>query len=143
VPAAVWIAHDPQALQITGNQLSYIWTRLPEGANASKSAPKGEKPENFRIFKDGVELQAEGMPVQMSASGTEIKDYEFDFVYPDGEMRHLLGNARPLHDEQGNPRGSVSAFIDITKRKEAEQALANLRLPGKKRFTIELKTTFR
>jgi PAS domain S-box-containing protein len=34
-----------------------------------------------------------------------------------------LGNARPLRDEQGNPRGSVSAFIDITERKNTEEAL--------------------
>ena len=59
----------------------------------------------------------------MAAAGTEVHDYEFDIVYPDGEMRHLLGNARPLRDEQGNPRGSVAAFIDITERKKAEEIL--------------------
>ena len=34
-----------------------------------------------------------------------------------------MGNARPLRDEQGDIRGSVSAFIDITERKRAEEAL--------------------
>ena len=34
-----------------------------------------------------------------------------------------MGNARPLRDEQGNLRGSISAFIDITERKKAEEAL--------------------
>ncbi len=123
VPAAVWIAHDPQALQVTGNRLSYEWIRIPEGANASRSAPEGERPEMVRIFKDGVGIPPANMPVQMSASGIEINNYEFDFVYPDGGMRHVLGNARPLRDEQGNPRGSVSAFIDITEREKAEEAI--------------------
>jgi len=123
VPAAVWIAYDTQALNITGNKLSYEWLQIPEGANASKSAPEGERPETFRMFKDGVELLPVDMPVQMSARGTEILNYDFDFVYPDGRVRHVLGNARPLYDKQGNPRGSVSAFIDITERRQAEEAL--------------------
>jgi len=123
VPAAVWITHDPKALQITGNRLSYEWLRIPEGTNASKSAPEGERPETFKIFKDGVELQPEEMPVQTSAAGTEINNYEFDLVYPDGTMRYILGNAKPLCDEQGEPKGSISAFIDITERKKAEEAL--------------------
>lgn len=93
VPAAVWITHDPQALQMTGNRLSYKWLRLPEGANASKSAPEGERPETFKIFKDGVELQPADMPVQMSDAGIEIRNYECDLVYPDGGVRHILGNA--------------------------------------------------
>ena len=98
VPAAVWIAHDhPGDIRVTGNQLSCEWLRLPGGANASKSAPaRGETRKRFRMFKDGVELQPEEMPVQMSAAGKEIRNYEFDFVYPDGETRHVMGNARPL-----------------------------------------------
>ncbi|WP_048162357.1 PAS domain S-box protein [Methanosarcina sp. 1.H.A.2.2] len=123
VPAAVWVAHDPQALKVTGNRLSHEWIRIPEGTNSSKSAPEGEKSETFRVFKDGVEIPPVDMPVQMSAAGIEINDYEFDLIYPEGVVRHLLGNARPLRDEKGNPRGSVSAFIDITERKKAEEAL--------------------
>ena len=49
VPVAVYIAHDPQALQITGNRLSYEWLRVPVGTNFSKSAPEGERPEMFRF----------------------------------------------------------------------------------------------
>jgi PAS domain S-box-containing protein len=123
VPAAVWITHDPRALQITGNRLSYEWLRIPEGANAPKLASMEKIPETFKVFKDGVELQPEEMPLQVSAAGKEIHNYEFDIVYPDDTVRHVLGNARPLRDVQGNPTGSISAFIDITERKKAEEAL--------------------
>lgn len=122
VPAAVWISHDPQGHQITGNRLSHEWLNLYEGANMSKSAPSGERPETFRMFRDGRELPPEEMPVQLSSAGKEVRNYEFDFQYPSGEVRHVLGNATPLLDESGNPRGSVSAFIDITDRRNAEEA---------------------
>ncbi len=123
VPVSVYIAHDPRALQITGNRLSYEWLRIPVGTNFSKSAPEGERPEMFRLFKDGVEMLPADMPSQMSAAGIEVNDCELDIISVDGETRHVLGNARPLYDEQGKPRGSISAFIDITERKKAEEAL--------------------
>ena len=121
VPAAVWIARDPQAVQIMGNRLSNEWLHVRAGANVFRSAPEGERPETFRVLKDGVEIPPAEMPVQLSAAGAEISDYEFDLVYPDGAVRHVLGNATPLRDEQGHPRGSVSAFIDITERKRLEE----------------------
>lgn len=62
----------------------------------------------------------------MAAAGIEIKDCELDIVSADGGIRHVLGNARPLRDEQGNLRGSVSAFIDITERKKAEEKIKRL-----------------
>jgi PAS domain S-box-containing protein len=123
VPVAVYIAHDPQVLQLTGNRLSYEWLHVPVGTNFSKSAPEGERPEIFNLFKDGVEIPPEKMPSQMAAAGIEVNNCELDIVSADGKIRHVLGNARPLYDEQGNIQGSISAFIDITERKKAEEAL--------------------
>lgn len=123
VPVSVYIAHDPQALQITGNRLSCEWLQVPVGTNFSKSAPEGEKSEMFKLFKDGVEIPPSKMPSQLSATGIEINDCELDIVSADGQIRHVLGNARPLRDEQGKLRGSVSAFIDITERKKIEETI--------------------
>jgi PAS domain S-box-containing protein len=123
VPVAVFITHDPQVRQLTGNRLSYEWLQLPVGTNFSKSAPEGERPETFKLFKDGVEIQPADMPSQMVAAGIEVNNCELDIVSADGKKRHVLGNARPLRDEQGNLRGSISAFIDITERKKAEETI--------------------
>ena len=146
VPVAVFIARDPQVLHITGNRLSYEWLRIPVGTNFSKSAPEGERPEMFKLFKDGREIPPEKMPSQMSATGMEINNCELDIVSSDGETRHVLGNARPLRDEQGNLRGSISAFIDITEREKAEEALKkaheNLEEKVKER-TIQLEKAYK
>jgi len=123
VPATVLIAHDPQALHITGNKLSYELFQISKDARGFKSTPEAEMSDKVSFFKDMGKNQPAQIPLRMEAAGTEVHDYEFDIVYPNGELRQLLGNARSLRNEQGNPRGSVAALIDITERKEAEENL--------------------
>jgi PAS domain S-box-containing protein len=123
VPAAVWIASEPESRQIAGNRPSYELLRLPEGANASMSAPDGERPVNYRVLKEGRELKPEEMPVQLAAKGEVLRDFEFGIEFTDGTVRHMLGNACPLYDAEGQPRGSVAAFIDITERKAMQDKL--------------------
>ncbi len=104
VPVAVYTTHDPQALKITGNRLSCKWLRIPPGTNLSKSALEGgEKPEFFKLFKDGVEIPPEKMPSQLSAAGIEVNDCELDIVSADGRIRHVLGNARPPARREWKP----------------------------------------
>ena len=83
-----------------------------------------------------MEIPPADMPSQMAATGREINDCELDIASADGEIRHVLGNARPLRDEQGNLRGSISAFIDITERQKAEEALRKSLEMQKKLKTI-------
>jgi signal transduction histidine kinase len=64
-----------------------------------------------------------------AARGAGVQDAELDIVHSDGSIVHLYGNAAPLLDEQGRPRGAVGAFLDVTERKRAqEQALQTERL---------------
>ena len=124
VPAAVWIARDPEGSQIDANRFGAELLRQPAGTNVSVTAPPGEGPMNFRVMKDGVELPADELPIQAAARfGREFRDFEFDLAFDDGTVRHLLGNSSPIQGEDGTARGSVGAFVDITERKEA-QALA-------------------
>jgi PAS domain S-box-containing protein len=123
VPAIVLLAHDPETRRITGNSLAYEFFGVTPGGNISKSAPEKERPGNFRVMKGGVEVAPENLPVRRAARGELVRNYEFEIVFTSGAKHTILGNAVPLLDDSGNPRGAVSAFIDITARQEAEEAL--------------------
>ncbi len=101
VPAAVLIAHDPKALYITGNKLSYELFHISNDVHEFKSAPEGGGTEEVSFSKNIADNQSVQMPLRMAATGTEVHDYEFDMVYPHGELRHLLGNARSLRGRAG------------------------------------------
>lgn len=127
VPAAVWIARDREGTRIDANRFGAELLRRPRGTNVSVTAPPGERPSNFRPMKDGVELREDELPIQAAARfGREFRDFEFDLVFDDGTVRHLLGNSSPIPGEDGTARGSVGAFVDITERKEAEALAESL-----------------
>ncbi len=99
VPATVLIAHDPQAIHITGNRLAYELFQISKDYREFKSTPEGKRSEKVRFFKNVMENQHAQMPLRMAATGTEVHDYELDIVYPRDELRHLLDNARSLRDK--------------------------------------------
>jgi len=135
VPAFVWVARDPASLRIDGNRAAAEVLRMKTGDNLSKTAPEEERPRHFRVMRHGQEIPLHELPVQIAASqGVYVQNYECDIVFDDGEIIHEIGNAAPLFDDEGRPRGAVSAFIDITARKLAEQALYESEL----RFRIAL-----
>ena len=124
VPAAMFIGHDPECQRMTSNRTASELLRFQPFANTSKSAPGGKKRLNYRMLRDGRELSPAEMPVQLAAAtGIEIRDCECTIAFDDGSSRIIVGNAVPLLDEQGKTRGAVGAFIDITERRLAEDAL--------------------
>ncbi|MGH6795522.1 MAG: ATP-binding protein [Methylocella sp.] len=72
VPAAVWFTFDADASHATGNRYAAELLRIPETANASLSAPQDEKPQHFRVFKNGIEVVPAMLPLQRAARGETV-----------------------------------------------------------------------
>jgi len=125
LPVGIGIALDRECRTVRTNPAFARMLRLGEGQNASKTAPKEERPTHFRCLdRSGREIPSEQLPMQVAArEGHAIEGVEFEIVHEDGESLRLLEYAAPLFDEQGVPRGCVGAFVDVTERERSEAAL--------------------
>lgn len=67
-----------------------------------------------------------GMQARTAGALSDRKTYhrdEFRIVRADGTIRCMVANARIYYDEQGKPVRMIGVNMDITDRKQAEQAL--------------------
>ncbi|BAB73503.1 ATP-binding protein [Anabaena sp. FACHB-709] len=126
IPIGIGIAEDPECQHIKINPAFAKQLQLSTDVNASLSAPPDQRPTTFKVFHEGRELLPAELPMQYSAAhGAEVLDYEVDIVHDNGEIIKLLEYVAPLFDEDGNTRGCIGAFVDITERKQAEELLRN------------------
>jgi PAS domain S-box-containing protein len=141
VPVAIFIGHDPKCHNITGNKMAneLYESRLGENVSANVSHLR-------RIFQKGIELTVDELPMQKAADeNINVRNEELEWLLPSGDRRAVLGSASPLHDAEGNVRGSIGAFIDITERRKTEakleETLENLEKLVKER-TLDLQKAY-
>jgi PAS domain S-box-containing protein len=67
------------------------------------------------------------------------ESYELKLIHKNGSSLWVLINSKPLFDKNGNYMGVMSLLTDITQRKEAEQALANIEIARKKEIHHRIK----
>jgi signal transduction histidine kinase/CheY-like chemotaxis protein len=125
MPAAVFVARDPECRSVVGNRWAYEMLGLPPGSNVAKSPAEGEWLRASRVMKDGREIPTAELPLhRAAATGQTVFDYELDRVFDDdGTTLKMLGNAVPILDTAGHIQGSVSVLLDITERKQVEERL--------------------
>ncbi len=124
-PVMIWVSRDPECREMTGNRYGYEFLGMGQGANISKTALDAAlRRQPYRTFKDGKEVPPDELPMQAAAqTGRSTDHYEFDLVFDNGTTRTVLGNVRPLWDEDGKPHGAMGVFMDITERKQVEEQL--------------------
>jgi PAS domain S-box-containing protein len=126
IPIGIGIAEDAECKTIRANPCLAQQLGVSSDKNASLSATGEEKPTNFKVYREGRELLPEELPMQYSAAhGVEVLNFELDIVHQNGKVVKLLGYVAPLFDEEGDSRGSVGAFLDITERKQVEETIQN------------------
>jgi len=67
------------------------------------------------------------------------ESYELKLIRKDSSPQWTFLNAKPLFDEEGRFTGVMSMLTDITKRKEAEEALTNIETARKKEIHHRIK----
>ncbi len=123
VPAVVWVTHDRDCNEIHGNKAGYEVLRVPIGQNVSKTAPDPEPTRHFSILVNSDAFPPDELPLHRAARGDELRNFEEEIHFDDGQVTHLYGSAVTLRDPDGVPRGAIGAFVDVTRLKQAEDAL--------------------
>src|SRR5262249_19075131 len=118
-PVGIAVANDPGCRQIRLNPAGAAMLGITPDDNASKSGASGKLP--FKGMENGRELKPEELAMQLAAANNkQLRDIEIEVVHDNGRVVNLFEYASPLLDEQGNVRGCLGVFVDITERKRAE-----------------------
>lgn len=124
MPVGIGLATDRSCREIRTNPAFAAILGIGPGRNASLSATPTNAPTEFKVFSDDRQLRPDELPIQRAAAeGKPIRDFEEVIVRKDGRRIHLLCQSAPILGKDGECRGSVGVFVDITERKAAEQNL--------------------
>lgn len=123
VPAAVWIADDPQCHQVTTNLAAYTLTRRTPDLIMTATPATGEYPFQFKIQKSGQDIPPNELPMQLAGRIGQSIEADFEIVFDDREVRFITGRTVPLLNDAGNVQEVLGVFWDVTNRKQVESAL--------------------
>lgn len=85
-PVAIWIGHNPQSQDITGNRMANELYEAEAGENVSMNVTPVR-----RFFQNGQELTLDELPMQQAAlKDINVYNAEIDVLLPSGKLRAFL-----------------------------------------------------
>lgn len=121
LPAAVYTTDAEGRVTLYNEAAAALWGRKPEiGVQLWCGS--------YKIFRpDGSEMPLYECPMARTLKeGRAIRREEMLIERPDGTRRHILPYPEPIRDASGRVLGAVNMLIDITERKQAEEAARRL-----------------
>nr|WP_275332259.1 PAS domain-containing protein [Nodosilinea sp. TSF1-S3]MDF0366223.1 PAS domain-containing protein [Nodosilinea sp. TSF1-S3] len=125
-PAAIWIAHDADCRTMTANRMAHelMGTQPEAGSIAAPTAKERGLP--FKQCRQGQEIEPQNLPMDKAIRTGQTVTDELEFVYPDGTVRTIYGKAVPLYSAEGQVRGAIAGFTEITALKQSEREREDL-----------------
>ncbi len=117
-PIGIAFADDPACSQIEVNRYGASIMHSPR-----KARPAGDPAAGYRIMRDGNEMAAEDLPLQVAwRTGQPVKDFRATLVRANGEGFELLMSAAPILDDDGTVRRVVGVYDDVSGLVSAQAA---------------------
>ncbi|MBD2447200.1 PAS domain S-box protein [Nostoc sp. FACHB-152] len=124
IPEGITIADAPD---VTIRRVSkYGQELIGRSPDIIEGIPASQHPEKWGFFcADGITRPTpEELPLTRAVKhGEVVTDEEWVIQRPNGEKISILCNAGPILNQDGQRRGGVIAWRDITERKQAEEKL--------------------
>ncbi len=123
LPVGVAVAQDTDGRVITANVALSNLLGVSPGATLSvdRNMPGDVL---FEMYRDGVRIDGKDHPLLRAArSGEYWGSFECELRLADKDPVHLLASASPFFDQEGNARGAVGAFIDVSSKRHLEDLL--------------------
>jgi PAS domain S-box-containing protein len=123
LPAAAYTCNSEGSITFFNQRAAELWGRTPK-----LNDPEDKFCGSFKLFyPDGRPMQHDMCWMALSILDDKKYDgHEVVIERSDGSRSTALAHANPMHDESGKLVGAVNVLVDITERKQAEEAMARL-----------------
>lgn len=125
-PVGLAMTQDTQSpLALINPALAQLLACSPGPVNLAERLAQGD----LQLLRDDQPLDWRSLFLAANvATSAGLHDCELDIVSRDGRRRSAVVHAVPLRDEQGQVRGAIAAFTDISERKQLERERQGLML---------------
>ena len=118
LPVAMYTIDANGYIDLYNNAAEVLWGRKPEPGIDRWCG-------SYKLSRlDGTPVPHDNCPMAIAFREGKSIEEEIYMYRTNGERRHVIVHPQPLYDENGKIIGATKVMIDITERKEADEALS-------------------